>query len=307
MLQMEQNYTPEMVEFCYNITNTKNEPLQITNKLNNNAIKKILKYCVNIIRNTLGVLFFIITITFAATKLYSMIPFGLLTSALLFAPTANKLKVLLGNLKHKTLLIVILFITTVIIGGAFTSTENSDANISNNNSINKSSEAMSSKTVSEKELVTLANHPRIGDAFQTGLNFKQNVNDNRVKVLTSQEYGRLSWDTSSPNQNATLYLVEDPSGRNEIGEFEVNIKNENITLNDAIEIIKSYLPANFSTYYKKDSAFYREYSHATVYSYAVRLNNKGYQATSQNGKRLSAYLSFYVYQYKDGTWKICSD
>ena len=166
---------------------------------------------------------------------------------------------------------------------------------------------MSSKTVSEKELVTLANHPRIGDAFQTGLNFKQNVNDNRVKVLTSQEYGRLSWDTSSPNQNATLYLVEDPSGRNEIGEFEVNIKNENITLNDAIEIIKSYLPANFSTYYKKDSAFYREYSHATVYSYAVRLNNKGYQATSQNGKRLSAYLSFYVYQYKDGTWKICSD
>ena len=78
-------------------------------------------------------------------------------------------------------------------------------------------------------------------------NFKQNINDNRVKVLTLQEHGRLSWDTSSPNQNATLYLVEDPSGRDEIGEFEINIKNENITLNDAIEIIKSYLPANFST------------------------------------------------------------
>ena len=158
----------------------------------------------------------------------------------------------------------------------------------------------------KKELIFMPNNPRINDTFESALQYEKKINDSKLRALTSREYAQLNWGNSSPNQGATIYLIKDVMESDSIGEFVINLNGENITLNEGIDIIRQYAPANFVTHYKKDRSFITDDGEYKIYHYATRLNAKG-EKLRKNNARLSYYLSFYIVNESGKITKIYSD
>ena len=106
--------------------------------------------------------------------------------------------------------------------------------------------------------------------------------------------------------------IKDPSYGKYLGEVQINIVEksfaQNMNLDKALSLIKDYLPENFSTYYKKDAAFIKQWNDIITYSYGTRLSKKGENVRATSNPYMPYFYSFYIkHDTQNNTWEISTD
>lgn len=128
------------------------------------------------------------------------------------------------------------------------------------------------------ELLQLDGHPRLFDDFEDIKAFYKDVKDERIAVVDVQGHSRLESKLKHIGDDPILmYMIRDSTQNKYLGTLQINLYEadlcQDMTLEKAIELIVSYLPEDFMTYYKKDSAYKYTQENTSVYTYAVRLKN----------------------------------
>ncbi|MBR5130698.1 MAG: hypothetical protein IKV03_05700 [Alphaproteobacteria bacterium] len=169
---------------------------------------------------------------------------------------------------------------------------------------------VSKKQLHISEIINIENHPKIGDSFDSVVNFKKKINDDRIKALEVEEKARIDWSlTKETDDTNILYLEKDPTHGKFLGAVEIKIYNKEfantLDVNKALDILRTYLPVDFSKHYKKDTAYIIDNNVFTKYVYSVRLNKDGIDFHNNKKAHYSYYMALYIQYNKDnGYWKI---
>lgn len=163
------------------------------------------------------------------------------------------------------------------------------------------------------EIVNFPGHPRIMELIDDASAFQEQLNDDRIKIISVSKKAEYERSLESiADEKTVLYFIKHVSSDDYIGEVDIKIYDSDFgkTLNvdKAVEILTSYLPVHFAKHYKKDAAYIKEDKNSIKYTYAVRLNNDGnvYRRTTQ--PYYSHYLSFSIIHYRDsGFWRMYTD
>lgn len=164
---------------------------------------------------------------------------------------------------------------------------------------------------SAMELLSLPEHPRVFETMETVNQFYGSVNDRRIAIGTVNEIAKLQRQVKITLEDpVVMYLTEDATDAGYLGTVEINLfdssTHEEMTLEKAVSILASYLPADFASLYKLDAAYqYEGTDGTTIYTYACRLNEAGIEHRNTEAPQYSYYYTAKIYQYADGqNWKL---
>ncbi len=167
----------------------------------------------------------------------------------------------------------------------------------------KENENNASHTVNQ--IITLEEHPKVFDEYEKAIIFSENLKDNKVKVITEKDLSQIERKLKNPYDDETMvYLIQDSTHNNYIGRIKINIPNSKtnpkIDINEAVNIITSYLPKNFLEVYKIDKSYLQSNGNNAFYTYSFRLNENN----KNINKTYPYYYSFYVRSYDKGSFWI---
>lgn len=203
-------------------------------------------------------------------------------------------------------IVKILFALTILVaavGIILSSVEN------NKNANNKQiSNADTNYTVSE--LINLEDHPRIFESFADVKSFYDKIGDNRIAVTNAAEKASMKKSLKSIySDDIVLYMTQHSANKEYLGTVEINIFDKdfaaNITVERAVEIAVTYLPADFFKYYSPDASYVYENDGTEFYTYSCRLNDEGIEHHNSVAPQYSYYYYVQITKYSDGAhWKI---
>ncbi len=154
--------------------------------------------------------------------------------------------------------------------------------------------------LSYEEIATLKGHPIIGDSFENCVLFQQKIGDSRIHAINERQFGEMERNLKTYGDRKGIYFIQDSTHGKYVGRVEICITDEEadkMTLDKAISIVKEYLPAGFSQYYKKDRAYVYDIEGNEAhkrYVYSARLNDQGIDARNILKIPYSHYFSFYI-------------
>ena len=155
------------------------------------------------------------------------------------------------------------------------------------------------------ELLSLNGHPHIFDNWDEANNFYTGVIDSRIQMTDAQTLSSKQMRQRDRfADEVVLYLVKSSSGKeDQIGYIFMNIFDESLTseivLDDVIQIVVDYLPADFLDFYKLDSAYMTNGNGLITYVYACRLTDSSLTESVESGKHYATYYNFRIYNYLD--------
>ncbi|HCT64208.1 MAG TPA: hypothetical protein DIC60_02875 [Lachnospiraceae bacterium] len=171
----------------------------------------------------------------------------------------------------------------------------------------------SSTNYSALDIINMSQHPVVFDSLENTRSYYDGIGDDRIAIVSIQEHYQLQSKLKNIADDPVLiYFIQHSTKESYVGTVQINIFQEelckNMDIDGALQIITSYLPKNFLTYYKLDRAYSYGNDETTIYTYACRLNDAGVEYHNSVAGQYSSYYNFKIVHYLNkNQWKLETD
>ncbi|PHU40459.1 hypothetical protein CSX00_06110 [Pseudobutyrivibrio ruminis] len=141
--------------------------------------------------------------------------------------------------------------------------------------------------LSQEEIVTLKNHPRLYDSYSEATAFYENIGDKRVLISQGSDKTLYEWHDESNDENPVVLFINPRENYEDyIGGFTIKLRNSTSPVDLSIEeftaVVKTYLPEYLLDYYDIEDSYSTIRDNFSEYTCAFTLNDAGkkYKETS---------------------------
>ena len=177
-------------------------------------------------------------------------------------------------------------------------------NKSDKNGINKVGELYNTKHIlSMEQILFMEQHPRIYDSIESVEKYIQENETSAIKLVSGYEFAKVNYDGAQSETDGVVCFKKGATHKELVECVRLIIDDVGLAskmdIDDAVNLMNSYLPSDFYETYSLDCAYIRKWSNTERYIAAFRKNNLD--------SNYAYYFSFYLTHKADELWVIEND